>query len=197
VELVIELVQPQKFGIDEDNGKDVLKQAGNTDIWIEPMSEKRRGRWLKGQMTSDWADGNKMAKAAPEELPGYHVSIDVRGRKVRVFDPLYGTQKGEDIARRFEGIGQELRLERPKEFNGLSDTQLWGWLLWAYRVVAGDLAQIVSGEFPKSVPPRWEQERQWHLDWYPDSGKRKHWEPLPPLNEEGGPAPRQPSKNAA
>lgn len=194
-EIVIELVQPQKFGPDEETEKVVLQQGGNANVYIEPMEIRRRGRWVKSQEHSDWADSsNRMAKAAPEELPGYHVSIDIRRRKVGVYDPLYGTPKGDQVMARFEPMGG-LRLEKPKELSGLADQQLWVWLKWAYRVVRGENAELVKGEFPKVVADRVEQERQWDLAADPNTGKRP-WEPEPSL-EDGNPSPKQPQKSAA
>lgn len=193
MELVIELVRPQQFGMDDDFNppKEVLRIAGNGGVVIGPMDETRRGRWLKNQMHPDWADGNKIARAAPDELPGYHIAIDIRGRKVRVFDPLHGTPKGEDVARRFESIGLPLRLEAPKPFPNLGDSQLWGWLKWAARVVRDGLAEIRSGEIPAVVWERIEQERQWDLKANPNTGERP-WEPEPSLFD----APPKPQKAA-
>lgn len=182
MELIIELVRPQKFGIDEDFNppKEVLQQAGNGDFFIEPLGERRRGRWLKNQMHPDWADGNKIARVAPDELPGYRVGVDIQARTVRVFDPLFGTSKGEDAIRRFESIGMALRLEKPKEFTSLGEPQLWVWLKWMARVLRDCMADKVNGDVPQVVWDRLEQEREWDMAADPNTGKR-HWEKEPPL----------------
>lgn len=195
MEIIIELNRPQRFGIDDESGKQVLQQAGNGDFYIEPLGENRRGRWLKNQMHSDWPDSNKIAKAAPEELPGYHVSVDIKARRVRVYDPLHGSAKGEDVARRFESIGLAVRLEKPKVFDGLGEPQLWVWLKWMFRVVRDGNAEVVGGEFPKAVAQRIEQEREWDMAADPNTGKR-HWEKEPSLDDNGSRGPKEPAKAA-
>lgn len=193
MEITIELLRNQKFETDEDTGKEAMVIGGNGDIFVEPLGQKCRGRLVKANQPRDQAEG-KAFSLLPEVLVGYHVSIDIRARKVKVYDPLYGTQKGEDLVRRFEGIGVSLRLKKPVEQNGLGEQQLWLWIKWMFRAARNGMAEVISGKFPDVVEQRVDQERQWDLEWYPDSGKRKHWEPEPSLTDEG-PAPK-PSKAA-
>lgn len=174
--LTIELVRHERR--DEQGNK---LSAGNGDIYITPMEEKRRGRWLKANEHPDWSDGNKLAKILPEELPGYHVTIDIRAKKVVVFDPLYNSPKADEMAKRFESGGKTFpRLERPKTFDNLAPEQLWAWLKWAYRTHQAGHCEIKEGEFPKGVAERVNQERLWDAGADPHTGARK-WEPEPDL----------------
>jgi hypothetical protein len=158
-----------------------ITRPGNASVLIEPMEETRRGRWRKNQHMPPEARTDPKIAHAPEELPGYRVSLDIKARTVRVFDPLYKEDAGEEIARVFrDQLGRRLDLERPFIRNDLPQQQLWRWAKWMFRAVRDNDARKIEGEFPKSVEERVKQERTWDLETDLQTGK-KPWKAEPDL----------------
>jgi len=158
-----------------------ITRPGNASVLIEPLEETRRGAWRKNQHMPPEARTDPKIAHAPEELPGYCVSLDIKARHVRVFDPLYRAEKGDAIALVFrDQLGRRLDLERPIVRENLPPRQLWNWVKWMFRAVRDHDAHQVEGEFPKIVAERLEQERAWDLATDPQTG-HKPWKPEPEL----------------
>jgi len=172
-----------ELGRDEIRDKETsqITRPGNASVLIEPMEETRRGRWQKSQHMPPEARTDPKIAHAPEQLPGYRVSLDVKARTVRVFDPLYKKDEGDEIARIFrDQLGRRLDLERPYVRENLPPQQLWRWVKWMFRAVRDDDARKIEGEFPRNVGERLEQERVWDLEIDMQTGK-KNWKAEPDL----------------
>jgi len=181
------MANPIVIELDRDEIRDKetsqITRPGNANVLIEPMEETRRGRWRKNQHMPPEARTDPKIAHAPEELPGYRVSLDIKARSVRVFDPLFKDDAGEAIARVFrDQLGRRLDIERPLVYENLQPQQLWRWAKWMFRAVHDNDARQIAGEFPKCVEERLKQERSWDLKTDLQTGN-KHWEgepnPLP------------------
>jgi hypothetical protein len=172
-----------ELGRDEvrDSLSGLVTRPGNASVLIEPLEESRRGRWRKNQHMPPEARTDPKIAHAPEELPGYHVSLDIKARSVRVFDPLQGSDEGEHVSAVFrDRLGRRLDIERTIERTGLSKQQLWSWAKWMFRANRDKDAKLIEGEFPPSIAKRLEEERRWDQETDHTTGK-KQWHAEPEL----------------
>jgi hypothetical protein len=177
IPITIELTRDELH--DDQTG--LMIRPGNGQVFIEPLEESRRARWQKSQHMPPEARTDPRIAHAPEQLPGYRVTLDIKERSVRVFDPLYKNDEFEPVIAAFrDRLGRRLDIEKPIVREKLSSQQLWAWAKWMFRACETGNALPTLGKMPTIVERRVAEERAWDLAADPETGKRK-WEPEPEL----------------
>lgn len=164
--------QPERQG--ERQGEQRADRAGvilielgnyerNTNPFLESANASYRGIYQRANR--DISERMSFENDGVPDMPGFQIEIDVRNRRICLFDPLTRPQHKsarKQLEHHLENPPQSQYHIPKRRFTPLEDQVTEGcsnelmvnWLMELHRLVEAGDAQLLKGEFPKVVTDR-------------------------------------------
>lgn len=151
--------EPERFS--EECTIEVGDERNRSFMW-GPTKDILRGRWTRTNLHGDEMVDQTVRMP---DVPGMHIVIDGRKRRLAIIDPL-GKQENrnilDEIKVNLKNFSDREQTAHPdKVVENATDNQIKTWLYWAYRLLqgapvdksrrpwsGGPQARIVSGQMP-------------------------------------------------
>lgn len=156
----------------------------NVNPYLTSMKKSYRGIYRKSNDSPGIRQSFRNARA-PDRIPGFHVTVDVDAKTVKISEPL-NDERNSSIKEQLVDF-----LEKPEErvrkrsyepvknevISGLAPESLFDWITALWVLCEDDKAQLRKGVWPKAVVERINEDR---LEEQAAHRKKNH-KPVPAL----------------
>ncbi|HUY32868.1 MAG TPA: hypothetical protein VMV69_08810 [Pirellulales bacterium] len=153
------MIELSSHQYNEETGK---YRATNSDVYFEPANRAYRGR--QDQLNLPRAARSESTLTHFERpIPGYRIGVDPKARRIRIFDPLGEArqdERDEVSAACMAAFKKPFKAAEPRVTENANPATVDHYLTWMFRLVDGHNAELVSGEFPKSIVEAAKAERR-------------------------------------
>lgn len=137
----------------------------NGNVSVTPVGELFRGRHIASRMNEPQKTQPENM-GIPETVPGFHIELDLRKRKVTIYDPLSRPEYKRDRAALESYLSRQARRPvqgKEKKFSPREDivveipehdaSTMMAWLLFLYRICTAKTPSGIlhSGQWPREV----------------------------------------------
>jgi len=130
----------------------------NINPLVDALGACRRGKWRRNSLPLMNLQDAEVAGLP--DLPGYQVSVDLKAKRIRVFDPLANHPNKKEILEALRKFFKKpVAIEDESVTVDQAPATLDRWLCCMYRLCEAKQAALISGEWPKHILERVRAER--------------------------------------